>query len=186
MKPRSSYPAMAFVAGLAAALVGCSGITYNQDYDPDASFTTLKSYSWVEAADPSQVDRGVAPLVARRVNRAIDENLENKGYNKLESGTPDFMVNWYVGTDQKISVSTYSTGWGYYGWYGGTTTQVNQWTEGTLVVDIIDTKSKELIWRGWAKGALSENPSSEEVTRAVNEVISGILQPFPPGDKKQS
>ena len=183
MKPRSSFPARALVAGLAAALAGCSGITYNEDYDPEASFTTLKSYSWVEAADPSQVDRGVDPLVARRVNRAVDENLESKGYNKRESGAVDFLVNWYVGTDQKMSVSTYSTGWGYYGWYGGTTTQVNQWTEGTLVVDVIDTKSKELIWRGWATKALADNPTPEEVTRTVNEIVAGILQTFPPGGK---
>jgi hypothetical protein len=173
-------PMFGVMLSLALAAGACSGVKYNSDFDPAIDFESMSTYAWLEAADPSQASRGMDELTERRVVTAIENQLDSKGYRKATTGAPDLLVNFYLTTEQKIDVSTYSTGWGYYGWYGGTQTSVRQWTEGTLVVDLIDTAEKDLAWRGWAQGELRPDLTPEQRTRRVNEVIDGIMGRFPP------
>ena len=169
---------------LALSATACSSVRYNNDFDPALDFRTFSTYAWLEAADPSQANRGVDELTNRRMVAAIDNELAAKGYTKATSGQPDILVNYYVTTEKKINVDTYYTGWGYSGWYGGmyggTQTSVRQWTEGTLVIDFIDTAEKDLAWRGWAQGELQPNLTPEERTRRINKVVAGILKQYPP------
>ena len=168
---------MCFVALLA---MGCSGISYNYDFDPQLDFNSFQTYGWVQPQEGQSGGRGVGDLVEKRITAAVEQQLDSKGYRKT-SGKPDFLVNFYVTTQEKIDVNTYHSGWGYYGWYGGgTTTTVNQWTEGTLVIDLIDLAEEDLAWRGWATAAIEPNRSPEERTRMINEVVAGIFSKFPP------
>lgn len=170
-----------------AALAGCSGISYNQDFDPQIDFARFTTYGWVEDFDSEAAQsRGVDPIDERRIKAAVDEQLEDKGYRKVTSGAPDFLMNFYVTTQERVNYTTYHSGWGYYGWYGGmgmSQTVANEWTEGTMVLDLIDVAEKDLAWRGWAKGAVDgfERMTPERKTEAVNKVVAGILERFPPG-----
>ncbi|MGD8698030.1 MAG: DUF4136 domain-containing protein [Gemmatimonadales bacterium] len=165
---------------LALGATACSSVRYNNDFDPAIDFSNFSTYAWLEAADPSKADRGVDEFTERRVIAAVDNELASRGYTKATSGQPDILINFYLTTENKINVDTYNTGWGYYGWYGGTQTTVRQWTEGTLVIDFIDTAEKDLAWRGWAQGELQANLSPEERTRRVNKVVEGIMKQYPP------
>jgi hypothetical protein len=171
--------AFALLLGLTASLAGCSGLTVNSDYDPDTNFTDYQSWAWIVPSDSSK-QRLRDPLVERRVVRAIEDQLEAKGYQKATTGTPDFLVNFYASSQQKVDVSTYYTGWGYYGWYGGTSVDVRQWEEGTLVIDVIDFDTQALSWRGWAKGAVERSLSTDQITQRVNDVIGKVMDRFPP------
>jgi hypothetical protein len=122
----------------------------------------------------------IDPFVEKRIISAVDANLESMGFRLAGTGTPDFLVNFVTTTQEKIDFDTYYSGWGYYGWYGGTSVQARQWTEGTLVVDFVDFNTKQLSWRGWAQGAIEPNISPEERTRRINEVVAGIMRQFPP------
>jgi hypothetical protein len=83
---------------------------------------------------------------------------------------------------------TYETlydGWGGWGWrrgwgggFGGSTTFVNDYKVGTLVVDIFDAKSKQAIWHGHATDALSDNPRAN--ARATEEAVDRMFHAFPP------
>jgi hypothetical protein len=176
--------AMLSLAFLAVAAAGCSGIRYNNDFDPQVDFSRFSTFAWVEDihSDAAQ-SRGLDPLDERRVKAALEEQLESRGYRKVTSGQPDFLLNFHTTSQEKIDVSTYYTGWGYYGWYGGTQTSVRQWTEGTLIIDFIDTAEKDLAWRGWATGAVDsfDRMSAEQKTVEVNKIVAGILEQFPPG-----
>ncbi len=181
MRSRSSVIlGLLFVLGATA----CSSVRYNNDFDPAIDFAQFSTYAWLEAADPEQANRGVDELTQRRIIAAIDNELASRGYSKATSGQPDILVNFYLTTENKINVDTYYTGWGYAGWYGGmyggTQTTVRQWTEGTLVIDFVDTAEKDLAWRGWAQGELRPDLSPEERTRRVNKVVEGIMKQYPP------
>ena len=52
--------------------------------------------------------------------------------------------------------------------------------EGTLIIDMIDASTKQLVWRGSATGVLDENPSPEKVTQNVNNAVAAILAQYPP------
>jgi hypothetical protein len=170
----------------AIAAVGCSGLSYNSDFDPQVDFSGYSTYAWVEDLDADAVEsRGVDPLDEKRVIAAVDQQLSARGYRKVTSGTADFAVHFYVTTQEKVDVNSYYTGWGYYGWYGGTQTYVRQWTQGTLVVDVLDINEKDLAWRGWVTGAVDDfaRKTPEQKTQDINRLVAGILKGFPPGAK---
>ena len=161
-----------------------AGISYNHDYDPSANFTQLRSYIWAQAQAGSE-PRGVSPLIERRVVAAIDSQLAAKGYTLSNSGEGDFAVNFEITISQETNYNTYYTGMGYYGgWYGGmgmasSSTYATTTNNGTLIVDIFDTRSRNLIWRGTAQGTVEPDASMEQKEIRIHEAVAGVLQPFP-------
>ncbi len=61
--------------------------------------------------------------------------------------------------------------------YGG---YVNEYLEGTLILDIIDAQTNEIIWRGSASKALDQDPDPDKVRMYVNKAVEKILEKFPP------
>lgn len=181
MNPQTCVVSVSSVLVLALAVSACSSISYNADFDPRASLGEFRTYAFVEATDESQVNRGISPLAEQRVMSALERTLEGKGYRKATSGDPDFLVNFYGALQEKVDINRYYDGWGYRGWYGGTTVDVRQWTQGTLVVDFVDAKSERVVWRGWAQGAVDPNATPEKRSQKINEAVAGILEQFPPG-----
>ncbi|UCF20669.1 MAG: DUF4136 domain-containing protein [Gemmatimonadota bacterium] len=185
MIAEARLPLTAAMLGILASLTACSGIKYNSDFDPQVDFQAYRSYVWAQPGENAGTDpRGVSQLIERRIMAAIDDQLAAEGYEKATSGTPDFIVNFIVTTQQKVDYTTYYSGWGYYGWYGGgmggAYTQATEWTEGTLLVDIFDAKSKELSWRGWAQGTVDPSASPERRDQRVRQVVTKLFERFPP------
>ena len=92
-------------------------------------------------------------------------------------------------TEKQKSLNTfYSGGYGGYGWRGmgaggmGTaTTTTSEYLVGTLVVDIFDTKSKQLMFRGQAQDEISDKP--EKNIKKMAKVSDKMFKDFPPGSK---
>lgn len=170
------------------ALVGCSSISVTSDYDSTASFSGLKTYQWIKLQGTEDaLER--APLLQKRAMLAVEKALAAKGYDKLESGDPDFFVAVHAGTKDKINVTNY--GYGYGGWYGrpygglGGTTDVSYYTEGSIFIDIIQKKGDgfEMIWRGVGKGTVDPPKDPVEGQAKADEVAAMILEQFPPETK---
>lgn len=172
--------------GMCALALGCSSVSYNSDYDPDFDFTTPQTYAWPEDVTPSKVgERGLNELDEKRVIAAVERELNGKGLEKNTSA-PTLLVNFYLTTEEKVDITTYHDGWGYHGGYApygaGGRTDVRQWTQGMLFVDLIDASGKDLAWRGWATGSVDglAKMTPEERTKAFDEVIAEILTQYPP------
>ena len=76
----------------------------------------------------------------------------------------------------------YRYGWGWYGGMGmGTSrTYVNEWDEGTVLIDIIDARSNSLVWRGTATAELRASRDAEQAQRRLDEILTKLLERFPP------
>lgn len=168
--------------------MGCSSISVTSDYDSTASFSGLKTYQWIKLQGTEDaLER--APLLQKRAMLAVEKALAAKGYDKLESGDPDFFVAVHAGTKDKINVTNY--GYGYGGWYGrpygglGGTTDVSYYTEGSIFIDIIQKKGDgfEMIWRGVGKGTVDPPKDPVEGQAKADEVAAMILEQFPPETK---
>lgn len=163
-------------------LTSCSSVRVNADYDKNINFSQYKTYAFHK----SGIDKAeISDLDKKRILRAIDAQMTAKGFTKSE--TPDLLVNIFTKEREKVDVNTYYNGWGYgwsYGWnpylWGGRT-YVSSSTEGTLFIDLIDAKSKELIWQGIGTGYLSHN--TEKKDERANEFVTQILSQFPPQKK---
>ena len=166
----------AFPIALAVALAGCGGssMQVNTDFDPAANFTGFKTYAWRAGTKLPN------PLSEQRVIAAVDAQLKAKGLTRVDSAG-DITVTYHAAADKSVDVQTYQSG-GYYGCWGGcmgtTSTTVTPVTVGTLIVDVIDTKSNKMIWRGTGTDTVSPDPN--ENAQKINEAIQGMFQNFPP------
>lgn len=157
----------------------------SSDYDPNADFASLRSYAWLpgvreKTGDP-RIDNS---LVATRIERAVDNALAAKGFPRVAVESADFFVTFYIGIDNKLDISTIPTTYGYYGrwggFYSGTETLVEQYEEGTLLIDFIDRDRDDLLWRGTGQSRLRQSKTPEERDRKAQAAVDAILQQFPP------
>ena len=174
------------LALLGALLAGCSGIKVRSDYDPTADFSTLRTYAWLptpraKTGDPRIDD----PLINARIERAIDRAVAAKGFARVETEQADFHVTFYIGIDRKLDVTTMPRSYGYYGrwggFYGGTTTYVDQYDVGTLLIDVIDRGRNELVWRGVGETRLRQSRTPQESEQRIQQTVDAVLESFPPG-----
>jgi hypothetical protein len=166
---------------------GCATMNITSDYDPKASFSSLKTYAWLPDPEGQSTDlKRVNPLMDEYVRNEIEKVLAAKGYTK--GASPDFQVGYHVSVVGRQSVQYMNTYYGYApGWYSpgmtATVPQVYEYNEGTLVIDIVDPAARKLIWRGSAQAELNRNPSTEEKKRKVDTAVEKIFQQFPPKPK---
>src|SRR6187431_361836 len=130
-------------------VTSCDTVKVYSDYDKSVDFTQYKTFAFMK----SGIDKvEISDLDKKRILNAIDQQLQAKGFTKSE--TPDLLINIFTKSREEISVNQFSAGYGYgwgwgwnpymYGGYGGHTS-VSSSTEGTLYIDLIDAKKKELI-----------------------------------------
>lgn len=169
-----------------AVLAGCSGISVNADFDPAVNFAALRSYAWLPAGGERRSDdpRLDNSLLNQRIERAIDDALASKGFTKVAVDDADFLVTFHINVDQRLDVTTIPTAYGYRGrWgggFGGMETRVDQYEQGTLLIDFVDKGKADLLWRGSGQTRLSEHRSPEDREKRVREVVAAILKQFPP------
>lgn len=163
-------------------LTACSSTRIKSDYDVEMDFKSYKTYEWVDTELPGD-ELAKTPFLYKRIKVAIDETLQNKGYTLATEGDADFAVVAHGGVQEKTQVTTWSTGYWYNPWwgsYGGNYVEVNQYDEGTLVIDIVDMAKKELAWRGLASGIVKEYSSPTQIQKRVDDTVKQILSQFPP------
>lgn len=164
-------------------LASCSSVRVNSDYDKNVDFNQYKTYAYQK----SGIDKvEISDLDKKRILHAIDAQMAAKGFTKSE--TPDLLVNIFTKEREQVDVNTFNAGFGYgwgFGWnpffYGGSSTSVNRYSEGTLFIDLIDAKRKELIWQGEGEGTLTKDTNRKDAV--INEFVTKILAQYPPKKK---
>lgn len=176
MKKASIFPVLV----LLAYLVSCGpSISVNQDYDPGYNFTNLKTYNWLPVKGAARVSE----LKVKRFQDAINKELEAKGM-KLSSQNPDFLIALQGMAQTKVSVTDYGYSYGRYWGAGPRNIDVNTYKEGTIFLDFVDAKSKELFWRGTGTSVVEPGLSAEKQEQKFALVASKLLAKFPPAAKK--
>lgn len=171
-----------------AALVlnACAGIPVSTDYDPNWQLPASPAYAWMphpmHAVDP-MVDND---LVAARIYRAVDEQLAARGFNVAKSENDvNLLVTYHIGEEEKLDVNTFHSHYGYYPcwhcWGPGFDSDVwvSQYTQGKLIIDMVDAKTKQLVWRGIASRRVPSFDSPQERDQFVRDSVAAIFKKFP-------
>ncbi len=161
----------------------CSTVRVATDYDKEANFNNYKSYAFfkpgIDKAEISDLDK-------KRILRAIEANLATQGMVKAEN--PDLLVSIFTKERERVDVynNNFGMGWGWSPWYYGSynTSNVSRSTEGTLHIDLIDTKTNNLVWQGMGKADLV-NSTVERKEERINEIVMKILAEYPPEAMKK-
>ena len=163
-------------------ITACSSLDITSDYDPSQNFSLYKTYRWAKTKERNKGDLLAKNVMLwKKVQSAVDKSLKEKGFEKLDSGNPDFIVFIYAGVQQRVNV--YHQGGYYYGgwWgpYGGYAT-VSKYKQGTLVIDIVDRKEKQLSWRGMASDVVRNYSDPQDLQDEIDYVVAAMLDDFPP------
>jgi hypothetical protein len=179
------------IIALAAMLAGCgSSISINYDFDQSSDFASYRTFMWMAAPLPEAGNAKVAQqrnsLLEGRIKTATVNELTGKGMGSVSS-SPDLYVTYHIGAQDKVDIQSWGYGYGagryggaYGGYGGGGGIDTYNYTEGTLIIDLIDASSEQLIWRGTATGVIDDNPSPEKLTENINNVVARILANYPP------
>lgn len=168
-----------FSSVLVVLLFSCNSIKTSSDFDRSVNFNDYKTFAFTKESRQLPAN----DLVKNRILNAIASNLKSKGLT--ESDNPDMLIDLGVKTKEKKDYSTthYDLS-GYYGrrWRIGTgisqsnTKEIN-YTEGTLVINMVDAKMNQLLWMGSGTGVINDKAIQDENLKAS---ITKILSSFPP------
>ncbi|MGX1931109.1 DUF4136 domain-containing protein [Flagellimonas sp. 2504JD4-2] len=176
------------LAALAVVLLAsCSSVRVISDYDKKADFQTYKSYAFYKTGiDKAQI----SDLDKKRILRAIDNEMSSRGF--VKSQNPDVLVSIFTKERERVDVYNNNFGWGWggfynpwvwgpgWGWGWNNQPNVSTRTEGSLYIDVIDAKKKELVWQGRGVGTLNNTKNIEKKEERIREFVSHILEEYPP------
>lgn len=154
---------------------------------PDAAISTRSTFRVLPVPQPRDgrvrsgaYDPMVNNSIANRALRAtITKGFTERGYVVNEQ-VPDFEVAVYATARERMDVTAWDYGypfWPRYRWAWPPYRVATEYTEGTVIVDVIRAGDRELLWRGSASARLTENPSKD--VKALQKVAAGIVKKFP-------
>ncbi|MGB2152532.1 MAG: DUF4136 domain-containing protein, partial [Flavobacteriaceae bacterium] len=136
---------------LSLLFLSCSSIRVYHDFDAGVDFDSYTSYAFFK---PGIDEVEISDLDKKRILKAIEKELANK--DLISSETPELLVNIAVKSSNDVYINNWNGwgygwgwGWGYgWGWPHNNIATVSSQTNGILFIDLIDAKSKQLVWQG--------------------------------------
>ncbi len=169
----------------ASVIAGCASTPRPiTNSDPSVDFTRYETFGYIE--NPSTNRGAYESLVTSFLKAAIAQEMDKRGLGYAEN--PDLIVNFYVHTKEKIRSRSVPTSNVYYGWrdpfydtwggYGGYETRIDQYTEGTLHIDVVDSSTNTLVWEGSVAGRITEDVIAN-LEKSIDKGVKIILSEFP-------
>ena len=171
------------------------------DYKHDYDFTKVQKLAFYKNSGQVSGDNPLqlSDIQRDRIDEALAFALRNRGFDVVDDASEaDMLISWHLATQHKTDVRTYqSPSYGAYGGYGGygrynrysayncwscsptqTEVSVQNYTQGTFIVDMIDPDMRQSVWRGVTQSKLKGK--HEEDQGRYNEAATAIFASFPP------
>ena len=164
---------------LAGMALLCCGVTLAQDVKynsmPGTDFSKYHTYKWVPiegASHPNQI-------MDAEIKQAIDAQLATKGLTKTDDEKADMYVGYQIAVDQEKQWNAYGMGGGVR--FGGmASAQQSTISIGSLVVDMYDPGTKQLVWTGTATKTIDPSSNQEKNQKNLNKAMAKLLKNYPP------
>lgn len=156
-----------FSCGVLMLLCGVAAMAQSvqTDYDHNFNLAKLKTYGFYQQERGPRDPLAASPINDRRIHDALNEHLQANGLT--ENDKPDFQIGYFVTTKTGIDIQDNR-----YGWFQRRgNIDVEQVTEGTLVVVFVDTATQQEVWRGYATGTINPKNLNKDVTKAVTKLV---------------
>lgn len=165
------------LAAIGLALVAC-GIAVSQDVKynsmPGTDFSKYHTYKWITIEGASHPDQ----IVDAEIKQAVDAQLATKGLTKTDGDNADLLVGYQVAVDQEKQWTAYGTGGIRFGGMGtATESAINV---GTIVLDMYDPGTKQLVWTGSATKTLNPGSNQQKNEKKLNKAMAKLLKNYPP------
>lgn len=163
---------------LAVFVLGSCSSSYvvNSDYDRGVNFRKYATYR----ISNDNADKGDpilnSSLNQKRINQAIEAEMQARGYTASQKDA-DLVIKYQTDVRDRQYSQNMNPGFGYWGWWGGNNTQVRTYEQARLIINLIDAKSNQLVWQGWATGE-TRKPSKDQ-DAAVRDQVYRIMKQYP-------
>lgn len=179
---------------IALTAVGCSTIDVSHRHDESEDFTRFSTYAWMQQAKtPSSIPFDDA-AVGNRVKKAVDDQLHYKGFRSAPEEEADFLIGYQVAINHKLSANDVATNYDFNNSKTdpkliGTVqtdssarplTYIRTYEQGTLILNVADAKTKELVWWSSAQAEVDVQDSTEVRKKRINDAVKKMLNEFPP------
>lgn len=154
------------------------------DHDDAYDFSGVKTIAIqpVSRTDPGAIM--ISDMQVARVNEALSSELQRKGFDVVDDNAKaDMLMTWHLVTQDKTDVRSYNSMSYYNCWRCGPMVNdisVRQYTQGTLIVDLIDPQRNQSVWRSTVSSRLQAEPSPEDAAARRQEAATAIFSQFPP------
>lgn len=187
---------LVYLSFLSALLWGCSGYQYYAIQSNKVSFNKYRTFAWLPSADTS---RRINDIADERIKDAATAALEKRGL-VLQTGRPDLLVRYTIQVKDRVRLYdhpayVYGPGTVYHGVarnrygryfyysygapfpvYVGSDIEQVPYREGTLIIDLIERRNHQVIWRGYGIGDVAD---PGRAISDIPEVVEGILNKLP-------
>lgn len=158
---------------------GCGSSAVMMDYNISGLWSNYRTYNWL----PEPRAEDIGPLAGNPANRtsiedAVDFAMKNRGLMKNEQN-PDLLVAYYAGKKDAIDPKVWGYAYSPKENYKDEQGPPQSYKSNTLVIDLVDAKTKELMWRGWSGGVVNA-PNQDKTDNSIREVVKMIMAEYPP------
>lgn len=164
--------------------LGCSTLSVDTDYDTSYDFNATKEYAIVH-----ETKVGENTLINDRIESAIEASLKSKGYKQVAQEEATLLFVYHVNVQEKSDIVTdyQMIGYGGYGFGRGlgggaviATPSTYDYTEGKLIIDALNPKTKKILWRARGIDELTSGATTPDDKRKyINKVVTKIMESFP-------
>lgn len=169
---------------VALFLVNCSNqVRVKYDYDREVNLRKYKTYDWLPNKEIESKNNPLLynELTDKRIKKAVNLQFQIKGI-QLTSDNPDFRVHYHIIIDNRSAVRPAPYGYYYSPYWMRNQVDVYQYREGTLIIDLMDANTNNLVWRGWGVSAI-DSDDVDLAEEKINNAVYKILSEFPPTKK---
>ncbi len=153
------------------------------DYKPGYDFAALETFSLLSTKRSGPNPAQMSEMEMHRADRAFIQALESHGLRYVEDrNEADLLVSWLLLTEDRTDVRGYDARAYYQCWGCGpavSDVRVKQYTQGTLIVDLIDPRLSQSVWRSYVQSRLTAEPDVEGQQGRFNAVADTMLEAFP-------
>lgn len=160
------------------------------DHQADFDFSSLKTFSVAETKQEAKENILISPFTLSHIHSALSTELA-KRYQSIGSGAkPDFIVNYHVVIEEKIDPRSYNDlyGYGYFGrayrypspFFYGPNAGIRVYSQGSLIIDIVDAKTEKPLWRGVSEKRLSRGMAPQQQREVLSRAVTEVIAQFPP------
>lgn len=183
--------------GIAAAVMlmvtGCATKPYvSTDYESNYNFAALKSFSIKETKPDTRENLLISPFTFSHIHSLLNTEL-SKRYHVVTGDTqPDFLVSYHIVMEDKLDARAYDDMYGYGFWgrgyrypspmfyHPGIDGRLSVYTQGSLIVDMVDAKTQQPIWRGVSEKRLNKGLTPQQQRAILTSAVLEVLAQFPP------
>jgi hypothetical protein len=163
-------------------LAGCATMSVGSHVERGLDFAQYRTYDWgppdaLPTGDP-RLDK--SPFFQDQFQGAVERHLAARGFEMTTSGTPDLRIHYHASITRRIEASRVDLDYGYC-YDESCQARYIEYEAGTLVLDVVDSRTNRVVWRGWAQNSLEgviDNP--DRLARNIAEAVRRMIDRLPP------